>query len=97
MALISSHMLRQRLEDLRQKYAYQRRIAHLQAVNACMVQLDEVEAFAEEQEAALLNDRAQVAALGSLVRGLASDQHDLEGDRGVRGRVDRHLGDGGEP
>lgn len=66
MALISSHMLRQRLEDLRHKYAYERRIAHLQAVHACMVQLDEVEAYAEEQEAALLNDRAQVAALGDL-------------------------------
>ena len=84
MALISSHMLRQRLEDLREKYAHQRRIAHLQAINACMVQLDEVEAFAEEQEAALLNDRAQVAALGDLVRGLPSDQHELERDRGVR-------------
>ena len=64
MALISSHMLRQRLEDLRQKYAYQRRIAHLQAVNACIVQLDEVEAFAEEQEAALLHDREQLKTFG---------------------------------
>ena len=64
MALISSHMLRQRLEDLREKYAHQRRIAHLQAVNACMVQLDEVEAFAEEQEEALLHDRAQLATFG---------------------------------
>jgi len=63
-ALISSHMLRQRLEDLREKYAHQRRIAHLQAVNACMVQLDEVEAFAEEQEEALLHDRAQLATFG---------------------------------
>ncbi len=83
MALISSHMLRQRLEDLREKYAHQRRIAHLQAVNACMVQLDEVEAFAEEQEAALLNDRAQVAALGDLVSGPRGDQNDLKVDRRV--------------
>ena len=73
MALISSHMLRQRLEALRQKYAQDRRIAHLQAVNACMVQLDEVEAYAEEQEAALLNDRAQVAALADLVSGPRGD------------------------
>lgn len=83
MALISSHMLRQRLEDLREKYAHQRRIAHLQAVNACMVQLDEVEAFAEEQEAALLSDRAQVAALGDLVSGPRGDQNDLKVDRRV--------------
>jgi hypothetical protein len=82
-ALISSHMLRQRLEDLREKYAHQRRIAHLQAVNACMVQLDEVEAFAEEQEAALLSDRAQVAALGDLVSGPRGDQNDLKVDRRV--------------
>jgi hypothetical protein len=76
-------MLRQRLEDLREKYAHQRRIAHLQAVNACMVQLDEVEAFAEEQEAALLSDRAQVAALGDLVSGPRGDQNDLKVDRRV--------------
>lgn len=64
MALISSHMLRQRLEALRQKYAQQRRIAHLQAITAAMVQLDEVEAFAEEQEESLLHDRAQLATFG---------------------------------
>ena len=64
MALISSHMLRQRLEALRQKYAQERRIAHLQAITAAMVQLDEVEAYAEEQEAALLHDRAQLATIG---------------------------------
>jgi AmiR/NasT family two-component response regulator len=60
-ALIPSGALRQRLEDLRQKYAQERRIAHLQAITAAMVQLDEVEAYAEEQEAALLHDRAQLA------------------------------------
>ena len=64
MALISSHMLRHRLEALRQKYAQERRIAHLQAITAAMVQLDEVEAYAEEQEAALLHDRAQLATIG---------------------------------
>lgn len=64
MALISSHMLRQRLEALRQKYAQERRIAHLQAITAAMVQLDEVEAYAEEQEEALLHDRAQLATFG---------------------------------
>ena len=64
MALISSHMLRQRLEALRQKYAQERRIAPLQAITAAMVQLDEVEAYAEEQEEALLHDRAQLATIG---------------------------------
>ena len=64
MALISSHMLRQRLEALRQKYAQERRIAHLQAITAAMVQLDEVEAYAEEQEEAILHDRAQLATIG---------------------------------
>jgi hypothetical protein len=52
-ALISSHMLRDRLEQLRHRYAMDRRIAHVQAVAACLVQLDEVEAYAEEQEAYL--------------------------------------------
>jgi hypothetical protein len=61
MALISSHALRHRLNELRVKYMHDRRIAHQQAVEACMVQLDEVEAYAEEQEAALLHDRAQLA------------------------------------
>jgi hypothetical protein len=60
-ALISSHALRHRLSELRVKYMHDRRIAHQQAVEACMVQLDEVEAYAEEQEAALLHDRAQLA------------------------------------
>jgi len=46
---------------LRQKYAQDRRIAHVQAIVAAMVQLDEVEAYAEEQEAALLHDRSQLA------------------------------------
>lgn len=64
MALISSAALRTRLEDLRVKYSHQRRIAHQQAVEACMVQLDEVEAYAEEQEAALLHDRTQLATFG---------------------------------
>lgn len=64
MALISSAALRTRLEDLRIKYAHQRRIAHQQAVEACMVQLDEVEAYAEEQEAALLHDRTQLRTFG---------------------------------
>lgn len=63
MALISSHALRHRLDELRVKYAHGRRIAHQQAVEACMVQLDEVEAYAEEQEAALLHDRSQLATL----------------------------------
>jgi len=63
MALISSAMLRQRLEALRGRYAHQRRIAHQQAVEACMIQLDEVEAYAEEQEAALLHDRSQLATI----------------------------------
>lgn len=64
MALISSAALRTRLEDLRVKYSHQRRIAHQQAVEACMVQLDEVEAYAEEQEAALLHDRTQLRTFG---------------------------------
>ena len=64
MALIPSGALRERLEALRQKYAQERRIAHLQAITAAMVQLDEVEAYAEEQEAALLNDREQLRTLG---------------------------------
>lgn len=70
--MIPSGALRQRLEALRQKYAQDRRIAHVQAIVAAMVQLDEVEAYAEEQEAALLSDRAQVAALG-LVSGSRGD------------------------
>jgi len=41
-----------------------RRIAHYNAGKVCMVQLDEVEAYAEEQEAALLHDRAQLATIG---------------------------------
>jgi hypothetical protein len=60
-ALVSSHALRHRLNELRVRYSHERRIAHQQAVEACMVQLDEVEAYAEEQEAALLHDRAQLA------------------------------------
>ena len=64
MALISSHALRHRLNELRIKYAHGRRIAHQQAVEACMVQLDEVEAYAEEQEAALLHDRTQLRTFG---------------------------------
>lgn len=36
----------------------------MQAIVAAMVQLDEVEAYAEEQEAALLNDREQLRTLG---------------------------------
>lgn len=59
-------MLRQRLEALRHQYAVQRRIAHVQAIAAAMVQLDEVEAYADEQEEALLRDREQVKALGEL-------------------------------
>lgn len=61
MALVSSHALRHRLSELRVKYSHERRIAHQQAVEACMVQLDEVEAHAEEQDAALLHDRSQLA------------------------------------
>ena len=61
MALVSSNALRHRLNELRVKYLHDRRIAHQQAVEACMVQLDEVEAYAEEQQAALLHDRAQLA------------------------------------
>jgi len=60
-ALISSHMMRQRLDALLHRYTMDRRIAHINAVKVCMVQLDEVEAYAEEQEAALLHDRAQLA------------------------------------
>jgi hypothetical protein len=52
------------LNELRLKYAHDRRIAHQQAVEACMVQLDEVEAYAEEQEAALLHDRTQLRTFG---------------------------------
>ena len=62
--MIPSGVLRQRLEALRHKYAQERRIAHLQAITAAMVQLDEVEAYAEEQEEALLHDRAQLATFG---------------------------------
>jgi len=61
---VSSHALRHRLNELRLKYAHDRRIAHQQAVEACMVQLDEVEAYAEEQEAALLHDRTQLRTFG---------------------------------
>jgi len=64
MALISSNTLRHRLNELRVKYSHDRRIAHQQAVEACMVQLDEVEAYAEEQEAALLHDRTQLRTFG---------------------------------
>lgn len=63
MALVSSHALRHRLDVLRVRYSHERRIAHQQAVEACMVQLDEVEAYAEEQEALLLHDRSQLATL----------------------------------
>lgn len=59
-------MVRQRLDALLDQYTSQRRVAHIAAVKACMVQLDEVEAFAEEQEAALLHDRGQLATLGSM-------------------------------
>ena len=64
MALISSHMMRQRLDALLRQYHMERRIAHYNAVKVCMVQLDEVEAYAEEQEAALLNDREQLRTFG---------------------------------
>ena len=64
MAMIPSGALRQRLEALRHKYAQERRIAHLQAITAAMIQLDEVEAYAEEQEEAILHDRAQLATIG---------------------------------
>lgn len=64
MALISSSALRHRLNELRVRYSHERRIAHQQAVEACMVQLDEVEAYAEEQEAALLHDRTQLRTFG---------------------------------
>lgn len=57
-------MMRQRIEALRHKYAQERRIAHVQAIVAAMVQLDEVEAYAEEQEAALLHDREQLKTFG---------------------------------
>ena len=63
MALISSHMMRQRLDALLHRYTMERRIAHINAIKVAMVQLDEVEAYAEEQEAALLHDRAQLATL----------------------------------
>ena len=53
MALISSNALRHRLSELRLKYAHGRRIAHQQAVEACMVQLDEVEAYARDLQARL--------------------------------------------
>ena len=66
MALISSHMMRQRLDALLHRYVADRRIAHINAVKVCMVQLDEVEAYAEEQEAALLHDRAQLATLADV-------------------------------
>lgn len=62
--MISSHMMRQRLDALLRQYHMERRIAHYNAVKVCMVQLDEVEAYAEEQEAALLHDRAQLATIG---------------------------------
>lgn len=65
MALISSHMMRQRLEALRYQYVERRRIAHVQALDACLVQLEEVEAFAEEQDAALLHDREQLRTLAN--------------------------------
>jgi hypothetical protein len=67
-------MVRQRLDALLDQYTAQRRVAHIAAVKACMVQLDEVEAFAEEQEAALLNDRSQLATLGSVRVCLACGQ-----------------------
>ena len=57
-------MMRQRLDALLHRYTMERRIAHINAVKVCMVQLDEVEAYAEEQEAALLHDRAQLATIG---------------------------------
>ena len=66
MALISSHMMRQRLDALLHRYTMERRIAHINAVRVCMVQLDEVEAYAEEQEAALLHDRAQLATFADV-------------------------------
>lgn len=66
MALIPLGALRQRLEALRDQYAERRRIAHVQALDACIVQLDEVEAYAEEQEAALLHDRAQLRTFADL-------------------------------
>ena len=64
MALISSNALRHRLNELRVRYSHERRIAHQQAVEACMVPLAEVEAYAEEQEEALLHDRSQLATFG---------------------------------
>ena len=66
MALISSHMMRRRLDALLHRYTMERRIAHINAVRVCMVQLDEVEAYAEEQEAALLHVRAQLATLADV-------------------------------
>jgi hypothetical protein len=59
-------MMRQRLDALLHRYTMERRIAHINAVRVCMVQLDEVEAYAEEQEAALLHDRAQLATLADV-------------------------------
>ena len=64
MALISSHMMRARLDALLHQYRQERRIAHINAVEKCMVQLDEVEAFAEEQDAKLLHDREQLRTFG---------------------------------
>ena len=61
--MISSHMMRQRLEAVLHKYTMERRIAHINAVKVCMVQLDEVEAYAEEQDRTLLHDRSQLATL----------------------------------
>ena len=72
MALISSHMMRQRLDAVLHKYTLERRIAHINAVKVCMVQLDEVEAFAEEQERELLHDRAQLATLAEVMTEPAS-------------------------
>ena len=62
--MISSHMMRQRLDALLRQYHMERRIAHYNAVKVCMLQLDEIEAYAEEQEAALLHDRDQLKTFG---------------------------------
>lgn len=59
-------MLRDRLEALRCRYSDERRIAHVQAIAAAMVQLDEVEAYADEQHEALMHDRAQIALLATM-------------------------------
>mgnify|MGYP006863136953 CR=1 FL=1 len=56
--------MRQRLDALLRQYHMERRIAHFNAVKVCMVQLDEVEAYAEEQEEALLHDRSQLRTFG---------------------------------